>query len=307
MRYLDRGRASGRRRQPRPRRRPDRGRAAVDPPRRRPGVVHRRAADRQAPDGGGLADGQEGRPRAGRQEPQHRVRRRRSRRRARLRAHRGLPALGPGVLGRRPPDRARVDQGRLRRRARRAAPSRSGSAARWTTRPRPARSSRRPTATRSRRTSRRASPKARRCAAAASGPTTRPWQDGFFYLPTVLDDCTSQMSVRPGRVVRPGAHGRDVHRRGRRGRDRQRQHLRARRCGLDRRTPAAPSGSPRGCGWARSGSTTTTRTCRRPSGAATSSPASAASSARSGLEEYRETKHIWHNVQPEVGNWFGGE
>ena len=26
-----------------------------------------------------------------------------------------------------------------------------------------------------------------------------------------------------------------------------------------------------------------------------------------GLEEYRETKHIWHNVQPEVQHWFGGE
>ena len=37
---------------------------------------------------------------------------------------------------------------------------------------------------------------------------------------------------------------------------------------------------------------------RRPSGAATSSPASAASSAQAGLEEYRETKHIWHNIAP---------
>ena len=25
-----------------------------------------------------------------------------------------------------------------------------------------------------------------------------------------------------------------------------------------------------------------------------------------GLDEYRETKHIWHNVQPEVQRWFGG-
>ncbi len=25
-----------------------------------------------------------------------------------------------------------------------------------------------------------------------------------------------------------------------------------------------------------------------------------------GLHEYRETKHIWHNVQPEVQHWFGG-
>jgi len=26
-----------------------------------------------------------------------------------------------------------------------------------------------------------------------------------------------------------------------------------------------------------------------------------------GIEEYRETKHVWHNVTPTVGNWFGGE
>jgi len=26
-----------------------------------------------------------------------------------------------------------------------------------------------------------------------------------------------------------------------------------------------------------------------------------------GIEEYRESKHIWHNVQPAVANWFGGE
>src|SRR3954447_8066921 len=49
------------------------------------------------------------------------------------------------------------------------------------------------------------------------------------------------------------------------------------RCG--RRTPARHSASPAGCGWGRSGSTTTTPTCPRPSGAATSSPASDVSSA----------------------------
>jgi betaine-aldehyde dehydrogenase len=25
-----------------------------------------------------------------------------------------------------------------------------------------------------------------------------------------------------------------------------------------------------------------------------------------GLDEYRETKHIWHNVRPQVQHWFGG-
>jgi betaine-aldehyde dehydrogenase len=27
---------------------------------------------------------------------------------------------------------------------------------------------------------------------------------------------------------------------------------------------------------------------------------------RAGLEEYRETKHIWHNIDPSVQHWFGG-
>jgi betaine-aldehyde dehydrogenase len=27
---------------------------------------------------------------------------------------------------------------------------------------------------------------------------------------------------------------------------------------------------------------------------------------RAGLDEYRETKHIWHNVRPEAQRWFGG-
>ena len=83
--------------------------------------------------------GEEGRPRAGRQEPQHRLRRRRPRGRARLRADRGVPALGPGLLGRRPAGRRGVDPRRVRRRAGRAGPSGSGSAGRSTTRPRPAR------------------------------------------------------------------------------------------------------------------------------------------------------------------------
>ena len=72
-----RGRAAGRRRQPRPRRR-SRGRCrAHREPAGRPGVVHRRPGDRQEGHGGRGRDGQEGRARAGRQEPAHRLRRRR--------------------------------------------------------------------------------------------------------------------------------------------------------------------------------------------------------------------------------------
>ena len=135
-----------------------------------------------------------------------------------------------------------------------------------------------------------------RCGGAA--PDDPALADGFYYLPTVLDGCTSAHERRAGRVVRSGADRRDLQRRGRGG---ARSPTTAStgwpaRCGP--RTPARRSASRPGCGWAPSGSTTTTPTCRRPSGAATSSPASAASSAQAGLAEYRETKHIWHNIRP---------
>ena len=130
-----------------------------------------------------------------------------------------------------------------------------------------------------RRTSPPGSPRARCCAAAARRPTTRQLDSGFYYLPTILDRCTSDMTRDPGRVLRAGAHRRDLHRRGRRGRDRQRQHLRPGRRGLD---PGRRQG-PAGRGPAADGHGLDQRLpplrARRPSGAATSSPASAASSA----------------------------
>ena len=86
----------------------------------------------------------------------------------------------------------------------------------------------------------------------------------------------------PGRVVRAGAHGRDVHRRGRRRPHRQRQHLRTRGRGLDRRRRQGTAGR----GPAPDGHGVDQRLPPvrgpRPSGAATSSPASAASSAMPG-------------------------
>ena len=113
------GRAAGRRRQPGARCRTRGGRAARGGHPGRPGLLHRRAADRPAHHGGGRGNREEGRPRAGRQEPQHRLRRRRPRGRARLRADRRLPPLRPGLLGRRPAAGAGGDPRRLRRRARR--------------------------------------------------------------------------------------------------------------------------------------------------------------------------------------------
>ena len=95
--------------------------------------VHRRPAHRPPGDGRGRSHREEGRPRARRQEPQHRLRRRRPRGRPRLRAHRRLPPLRPGLLGRRPAAGRGGDPRRVRRRARRARPAPSGSAARTTT------------------------------------------------------------------------------------------------------------------------------------------------------------------------------
>ena len=69
--------------------------------------------------------------------------------------------------------------------------------------------------------------------------------DGFYYLPTILDGCTSDMSRRPGRVVRPGADRRDLHRRGRRRAHRQRQRSTAWPARSGPRTPARASGSRR--------------------------------------------------------------
>ena len=57
--------------------------------------------------------------------------------------------------------------------------------------------------------------------------------DGFYYLPTVLDRCTSAMSVTQDESFGPGAHRGDLPHRGRGGRDRQRQHLRPRRRRVD--------------------------------------------------------------------------
>ena len=52
------------------------------------------------------------------------------------------------------------------------------------------------------------------------------------------------------------------------------------------------------CGTARCGSTTSATTPRRRSGADSGSPATVASSGPTGLAEYQEIKHIWHNTAP---------
>src|SRR5439155_476376 len=75
------------------------GAGAGRAPRRGPDLVHRRASHRGEDHGLGGAGGAAGRARAGRQEPQHRVRRHRLRHGGGQRADRGVPALGAGVFG----------------------------------------------------------------------------------------------------------------------------------------------------------------------------------------------------------------
>ena len=133
------GRRPRRRRQPGARRRRRCGGSALDGPACRPGVLHRRRRDRQAADGQRRRHREEDRPRARRQEPQHRLRRRRPGGRARQRADRRVPALRPGVLGRGPAAGRGEPPRRAGRGDRPSAPARSGSAARSTTTPRPAR------------------------------------------------------------------------------------------------------------------------------------------------------------------------
>ena len=103
---------------------------------------------------------------------------------------------------------------------------------------------------------------------------------------------------RPGRVVRPGAHRRDVHRRGRRG----------------ARSPTTAS-----TGWpARSGPRTPARAERvaarlrmgtvwindyhpyvpQAEWGGYKQSGIGRELGQAGLEEYRETKHVWHNIRP---------
>ena len=145
------GRRPGRRRQPRARA----GRAGRPGARRQPGR-RPHLADRRARGGPGAAprrrgQPQEGRPRDRRQEPEHRLRRRRLRDRRRQRPDRRLHPFRAGLLGRLPGDRPGHDLRPVRGRGRRRGPTGSGSVTAPTTRPRPARSSRPSTGPRSRR------------------------------------------------------------------------------------------------------------------------------------------------------------
>ena len=112
---------------------------------------------------------------------------------------------------------------------------------------------------------------------AGGGPPSEPeLADGFFYRPTVLADCRRDMTVIREEIFGPVLTI-----------ERFTTEAEAIELGNDTTYGLAgavwtadagrPSGSPAACATGRSGSTTTTRTCRRPNGAASSSPGSGGS------------------------------
>ncbi len=241
----------------------------------------------------------------GRQEPQRRLRRRRPRGRARLRAHRRLPALRPGVLGRRPAGGRGVGPRPVRRRARRARradPDRR--TVRREGRDRPA-DQRRPPRQGRERTSRPGSPRAPYSARGGRRPDDPALADGFYYLPTVLDRCTSTMSVTQDESFGPvltvetfrtedeavaiandsiyGLAGavwtQDAGKA-----QRVAGRLRMGTVWINDYHPYVPQAE--WGGYKQSG-------IGRELGAA-------------GLDEYRETKHVWHNIRPAEQRWFRG-
>ena len=150
------------------------------------------------------------------------------------------------------------------------------------------------------------SPRAPSCGAAGPGHRGRPGPRGYFFRPTVLDECDTKMRVVQDESFGPVHDGGAFHRRGRRRPHRQRHDVRPGRGRLDPGRRHARSGSRCGCGTARSGSTTTTPTCRRPSGAASSSPVWGVSSDRPGWRSTARPNTSGRTSAREAQRWFSG-
>ena len=144
-----------------------------------------------------------------------------------------------------------------------------------------------------------------RLVAGGRRPTEPDLQAGFFYRPTVFADvdpaCGSSARRSSGRSSPSSAS---------RPRTRRSPSPTTRPTGWRARsgppTPAVPSASRPGSATGRSGSTTTTPTCRRPSGAASSSPASAASWVRPASTSTARPSTSGRTRDPGPTGWFGG-
>ena len=167
----------------------------------------------------------------------------------------------------------------VRRGGRPNAPSGSASGPGRTTRPRRARSSPPSIGPRSRRYVAGAIEDGARLVAGGRRPDEPELQAGFYYRPTVFADVRRDM-----RIVREEVFGPVLTVERSRPRTRRSRSPTTPSTGWPVRSGPrmrhGPSASPAGCGRARSGSMTTTGTCRRPSGAASNDQASAASWAR---------------------------
>ena len=155
-----------------------------------------------------------------------------------------------------------------------------------------------PPATRSRRTSQPGSPRAPRCAAAATASRRRT-------SPTATSTCrpSSTTATRGMRVVQEESFGPvlTVETFSDRGRGRPRSpttSIYGLAGAVWTQDAGRASGSRRGCAWARCGSTTTTPTSPQAEWGGYKQSGIGRELGSAGLEEYRETKHIWHNIAP---------
>ena len=133
---------------------------------------------------------------------------------------------------------------------------------------------------------------------AARRPDEPDLQAGFYVRPTVFADVRRDMTHHPRGGLRAGPHRRAIHDRGRGHRARQRHDLRAGRCRLDGRRGPRPARRRVGSATARSGSTTTTATCPEAEWGGFKQSGIGRELGPSGLDEYREAKHIWQNTAP---------
>ena len=274
--------------------------------RRRLHLVHRRIGHRQDHLQGRRRTRHQGGGRTRREESAHSVRRRRMGELGRPGAHRRVPAFRPGVLGGHPGDRRGVHRRRLRRRTRRSARRRSGWATAWTRQAKPARWCPSNTGPRSKPMSRLGISEGARLVTGGA----RPERPGAGRV--AASTCRRSSTNATGRCessrgdLRSDSDGGAVHRRGRGDQPSAtiRNTVSRRAFGRPiRREASAWCGH---CGTARCGSTISATTPPPRSGADSGSRATAANSGPTGLAEYQEIKHIWHNTAPTPAGWFTG-